>query len=75
VGHVECVGDGRSAYRVLVGRPDVMRPLGRPRLRWEGNIKMDLQDVEWGVMDWIDLAQDSGRCRALVNAVMNLRFT
>jgi hypothetical protein len=50
-------------------------PLGRPRRRWEDNIKMDLQEVEWGDMDWIDMAQDSDRWRALVNAVMNLRVS
>jgi hypothetical protein len=57
---------------ILVGKPEGKRPLGRPRRRWEDNIKMDLQDVEWGV-DWIELAQDRDRWRALVNAVMNLR--
>jgi hypothetical protein len=62
----------RGAYRILVGRPEGRRPLGRPRRRWEDNIKLDLQDVEWG-MEWIELAQDKDRWRALVNAVMNLR--
>jgi hypothetical protein len=62
----------RGAYRILVGRPEGRRPLGRPRRRWEDNIKMDLQEVGWG-MDWIELAQDRERWRALVNAVMNLR--
>jgi hypothetical protein len=60
-------------YRVLVGKPAGKRPLGRPRRRWENNIKMDLQEVVCGVMDWIELAQDRGRWRALLNAVMNLR--
>jgi len=62
-------------YRVLVGKPEGKRPLGRPRRRWEDNSKMDLQDVGCvgGDMDWIDLAQDKDRWRALVNAVMNLR--
>jgi len=55
------------------GRPDGKRPLGRPRRRWEDNIKMDLQKVGWKGKDWIDLAQDSDRWRALVNVVMNLR--
>jgi hypothetical protein len=60
-------------YRVLVGKPEGKKPLGRPRRRWEDNIKMNLQDVGYGVMDWIDLAEDRDRWRALVNAVMNLR--
>jgi hypothetical protein len=66
-------GEGRGTYRILVGRPEGRRPLGRPRLRWEDNIKMDLQDVGWGIMDWIDMAQNRDRWRAVVNAVMNLR--
>jgi hypothetical protein len=60
-------------YRVLVGKPEGKRPLGRPRRRWEDNIKMDLQEVGRGSMDWIDLAQDRDRWRALVNAIMNFR--
>jgi hypothetical protein len=68
------MGEWRGAYRILVGRPERRRPLGGPRLRWEDNIKMDLQDVGWGSMDWIDMAQDRERWRALVDAVMNLRF-
>jgi hypothetical protein len=72
VGHVAHMGEKRCAYRILVGRPDGRRPLGRPRCRWEDNIKMDLQEVEWGGMDWIELAQDRDRWRALVNAVTNL---
>jgi hypothetical protein len=67
------MGEVRGAYRILVGRPEGSRPLGRPRRRWEDNIKMDLQEVGWG-MDWIDMAQDRDRWRALVSAVMNLRF-
>ena len=68
--------DGRiilryRVYRVLVGKPDGRRPLGRPRGRWEDNIKMDLQEVGCGVVDWIELAQDRDRWRTLVNAVMN----
>jgi hypothetical protein len=63
----------RGAYRDLVGKPEGRRPLGRPRLRWEDNIKMDLREVGWeGGMDWIDLSQDRNRWRALVKAVMNL---
>jgi hypothetical protein len=65
------VGEGRGAYRILVGRPEGRSPLGRPR--WEDNIKMDLQKVEWEGVDWIDMAQDRDRWRAVVNAVMNLR--
>jgi hypothetical protein len=72
--HVARMGDRRGAYWVLVGRPEGMRPLGRPRRRWEDNIKQDLQELGWGGgMDWIDLAQDRDRWWALVNAVMNLR--
>jgi hypothetical protein len=71
-GHVARMGEKRGAYRILVGRPEGRRPLGGPRRRWEDNIKIDLQEVAWG-MDWIDLAQDRDRCRALVNAVRNLR--
>jgi hypothetical protein len=67
------MGEGRGAYNVLVGRPEGRRPLGRPRRRWEYNIKMDLQEVGWGDMDWIDMAQDRDRWRALVSTVMNLR--
>ena len=63
----------RGAYEVLVGKPEEQRPLWRPRRRWEDNKKMDLQEVGCGSMDWIDLAQDRNRWRALVNAVMNLR--
>jgi hypothetical protein len=60
-GHVARMGEGRCAYRILVGRPEVSRLLGRPRRRWEDNIKMDLQEVGWGGMDWIDMAQDRDR--------------
>jgi hypothetical protein len=61
-------------YRLLVGKPEGKRPLGRPRRRWIDNIKVDLLEIEWGVVDWIGLAQDRYRWRALVNTVMNLRF-
>jgi hypothetical protein len=75
-GHVARMGEGRGACRVLVGRPEGRRPLGRPRRRWEDNIKMDLQEVGWGGgMDWIDMAQDRDRWRALVSAIMNLRVS
>jgi hypothetical protein len=66
------MGEGRGAYRVLVGRPEGRRPLGRPRHRWEDNIKMDFEEVGWGSMDWIDIAQDRDRWRGVVSAVMNL---
>jgi len=68
-GHVVCMGERRGIYKVLVVKPDGKRPLGRPRHRWEDNIKLDLPEVGCGGMDWIELAQD----RALVNAVINLR--
>jgi hypothetical protein len=66
------MGEKRGAYRILVGRPEGRRPLGRPRHRWEDNINMDLEEVGWGVMDWIELAQDRDRWRALVIEVMNI---
>ena len=67
------MGEGRGLHRVLVGKPEGKRQLGRPRTRWEDNIKMDLQEVGCGGVDWIKLAQDRDRWLALVNAVMNLR--
>jgi len=67
------MGEGRGVYRVLVGKPEGKRPLGRPRCRWEDNIKIVLQEVGCGSMDWIELAQVRVRWRALVNALMNLR--
>ena len=72
-GHVARMGERRCVYRVLVGKPEGKRPLGRPRHRWEDNIKMDLQEVGCGGMDWIEMAQDRDRWRALVSGVMNLR--
>ena len=72
-GHVARMGKKRGVYRVLVGKTEGKRSLGRPRLRWEDNVKMDLQEVGCGCMDWIELAQDRGRWRALVSTVMNLR--
>jgi hypothetical protein len=71
--HVACAGQGRGVYRVLVGKPEGKRPLGRPRLRWEDNIKMDHQKVGCGGMDWIELAQDRDMWQALMTAVMNLQ--
>jgi hypothetical protein len=67
------MGEGRGVYRVLVGKPEGKRPLGRPRRKWEDNIKMELREVGCGGLYWIELAQDRDRWRALVNAVMNLR--
>ena len=64
------MGEGRGVHRVLVGKPKGKRPLGRPRRRWEDNVKMDLQEVGGGG-DWMELAQDTDRWRALVNTVMN----
>ncbi|KAJ4444578.1 hypothetical protein ANN_06373 [Periplaneta americana] len=72
-GHVAHMGESRNAYRVLVGRPEGKRPLGRPRRRWEDNIKMDLREVGYDDRDWINLAQDRDRWRAYVRAAMNLR--
>jgi len=71
-GHVAHLGEGRVVHRVLVGKHEGKRPLGRPRFRWEDNIKMDLQEVE-GDGDWMELAQDRDRWRALVNTVINFR--
>jgi hypothetical protein len=67
------MGERRGAYRALVGKPEGRRPLGSPRRRWEDNIKVDLREVGWGGMDWINLAQDRDRWRALVYTVINLR--
>jgi len=67
------MAEGRGVYKVLVGKPEGKRPLGRLRHRWENNVKMDLQEVGCGGEDWIELVQDRDRWRALVNVVMNLR--
>jgi len=67
------MAEWRGVYRVLVWKPEGKRPLGRPRHRWEDNIKMDLQEVGCGSVDWVELAQDRDRLAALINAVMNLR--
>jgi hypothetical protein len=73
VGHVARIGERRNAYRLLVGKPEGRRPLGKPRRRWLYNISMDLVEVGWGDVDWIGLAQDRDRWRSLVNSVLNLR--
>jgi hypothetical protein len=73
-GHVACMGEKRGIYWVAVGKTEGKRPLGRPRRRWEDNIKMVLQEVRCGGMEWIELAQDRESWWALVNAVMNIRF-
>jgi hypothetical protein len=67
-------GGGEECNRILVGKPEGKRPLGRPRRRWVDNIKMDLREIGWDGVDWIDLAQDRDQWRALVNTVMNVRF-
>jgi len=72
-GHVARMGEERGVYRILVGKPEGRRPLGRPRRRWADNIRMDLQEVKCGYMDWIGLARDTDRWRTLLSAVMNLR--
>jgi hypothetical protein len=71
--HDDRIGERRDVCIVLVGKPEGKRPLGIPRRRWKDNINMDLQEVEYGGMDWIELAQDRDRWWALVNTVMNLR--
>jgi hypothetical protein len=70
--HVAVMGEKRNEYRILVGKPEGKRPLRRPRRRWVDNIKIDLREIGWGGMDWIDLAQDRDQWRALENTVMNL---
>jgi hypothetical protein len=67
------MGEGRNVYRILVGKPEGKRPLGRPRHRWENGFKIYLREIGWGGVEWIHLAQDRDRRRAVVNAVMNLR--
>jgi len=73
VGQVAHMGERRGVFRVLVGKPEGKRPLGRPRRRWEDNIKMGLQEVGFGGMDWLELAQNRDNWRALVSVVMNPR--
>jgi len=73
VGHVARMGEERVVHRFLVGKPEGKRPFGRPRRRWEDNLKMDLLEVGGGSGDWMELAQDRDRWRAIVSTVMNLR--
>ena len=72
-GHGALMGEGRGVHRVLVGKPERKRPLGKSRRRWEDNIKMDLQEVGGGCGDWVEFAQDRETWRALVSTVMNFR--
>jgi hypothetical protein len=72
-GHVALMGEKRNAYRILVGKPEGRRPLGRPRRRGVDNIKIYLREIGWDGVDWVDLALDRNQWRALVNTVMNLR--
>jgi hypothetical protein len=72
-GHVARMGEKRNAYRLLVGKPEGKGPLGRPRRRWVDNMRMDLGEVGWGYVDWIGLAKDRNRWRALVNSILNFR--
>ena len=72
VRHVASVGERRGVYRVLLGKPDGKGPLGRAKRRWKDGIKMDIQELRCGSVDWTDLAQDRDTCRALVNGVMKL---
>jgi hypothetical protein len=72
-GHVARIGEKWNAYRILVGKPEGKRPLGRPRRRWVDNIKMDLREIGWDSVDWIDMAQDRDQWRALANTVLNFR--
>jgi hypothetical protein len=74
-GHVARMGEGRSVYKVLVGRPDGKRPLGRPRRRWEDNIKIECREEEIDAANWIRLAQRRFQWQAFVNTIMNLRFS
>jgi hypothetical protein len=73
VGHVARMGVERNVYRVLMGKPEVKRPLGRPRHRWEDGIRMNFKEIGWGSVDWIQLVRDRDRWQTVVNTVMNLR--
>jgi hypothetical protein len=69
------IGEERNAYRTLVGKPEGKRSLGRPRRRWVDNIRMDLREIRWDGVDWIDMAQDRDQYKALLNTIMNLRVS
>jgi len=73
VGHVARIGEVRNAYKILVGNSDRKRPLGRPKRRWEDSIRMNLREIEWEDVDWMQLAQDRVQWRAVVYMVINLR--
>jgi hypothetical protein len=73
-GHVARMAKKRNSYRVLVEKPEGMKPLGKPSCRWEDNVKVDFKKIGWGVMDWIDLAQDMDQWMALMNTILNLRL-
>jgi hypothetical protein len=72
-GHVARMEEKRNAYRIFMGKPERKRPLGKPRRRWKDNIRMDVVEIGWGGMDWIDLAQDRYQWMGLVNTVMYVR--
>jgi hypothetical protein len=72
-GHVAHMGEDRKVYKVLVGKPEGMRPLGRPRHRWENGIRIDLREIGWGDVDWVQHAWDRDQWQAVLNLVMNLR--
>jgi hypothetical protein len=73
-GHVARMGEKRNAYKILVGKPEGKRPLGRRSRRWVDNIKMDLREIGWESVEWMDIAQERDQWRTLVNMVLNLRF-
>jgi hypothetical protein len=73
-GHMAHMGEHRNVYKVLMGKPEGKRPLGRPRRRWEDGIRMDLREIGWGSVEWMQLAQDRDRWWALVNTVMNFQI-
>jgi hypothetical protein len=72
-GHAAPMGEKRNAYRIFLGKPERKRPLGRPRRRWVDNIRMDLREIGWDGVDWIDMVQDRDQWRALVSTALNLR--